>query len=757
MKKKLFIFFLIITLILSSFIINSSAKEIDSLAEVASLSKLEPVGNSKVNAYTELAATKAKSLPSSYSSRDLGYTTPVRQQSSNICWAYSSLASLETLLLKSGEKVEHFSTQHMNIWGSMEDNGLGWQRVDLVNDGGYSYIPMGYLTSWNGPINDSILPVGSNKAQYDEANSHYSADYGVTAIKYVDRSTPIETVKSYVMDYGAVVANFNADTSRYMNASSDSFYCSDSTLSTSSLYGHAISIVGWDDNYPKENFSTSYSGDTPSKNGAWLIKNSWGSFVNTNGGYFWISYEDAWIFHSIFGPSFAIADFEKLDSSKEIYQNEVYGATTQFSYLTDEDLYPADSITYINVFDFSSDFPVLDKVLFESTSFGADYTVYYIPVYKDKPTKETGLWQELSTGTVDYTGYISVDTKDFSLPEGKGAIGITLDNTKTYNENKNKADYEYIPNSIGVCEWLAFAGGYYFKNQGEQGESFVMYDEYGQTQFYDLMDFYDDYLNDTMGGTFVIKAITENPNYTPDPSESVPKPSHTPTQGTDAPLTNTVSLGVTLRFIGDNTVAVSAEATGGTGVYEFEFSLDNKVIQSYSNINYSSLTVTENGTHYLKISVKDTDGRIVTTQSQLTVENGKLVTPDLTNPSTQATDPKETGVNTSPTEITTSPADVTSPTHSTYSTSPTHQTPSATQTAKAYIMGDVDYNSTISIKDATLIRKHLAKITQFDETTLLISDVDGSENCSIKDATCIQKYVALIKTDSNVGKTVMLY
>ncbi len=720
MKKKLLVFLLLTALIMSSFIINSSAKEIYSLAEIASLSKLEPIGSGNVNAYTELADVKANTLPSSYSSRDLGYTTPVRQQSSNICWAYSSLASLETLLLKSGERVEHFSPEHMNIWGSMESDGTGWQREDLVSDGGYSYIPMGYLTSWNGPLLDKELPVGSDKEAYNNANSLYSTDYGVTEIRYVNRDTPIETVKSYIMDCGAVVANFNADTIKYMNSSSDGFYCSDSTLPTSALYGHAISVVGWDDNYPKENFSTSDSGDTPDNNGAWLIKNSWGTYVNTNGGYFWISYEDAWLFHSIFGPSFAIADYEKLDGSQEIYQNEVYGATTQFPYLTDESVVPADKITYINVFDFSSDFPVLDKVLFESTSYDADYTVYYIPLYGDKPTQETHLWQELSTGTVDYTGYISVDITDFELPEGKGAIGISVDNTRTYNENKDKANYEYIPNSVGVCEWLAYKSGYYFKNQGETGESFVMYNEHGNPILYDLMDFYDEYFDDPMGATFVIKAITKNPDYIPDQTETQVIPTETTESTTQS---NTMALGITLEYLDNTRLNVIAKASGGTGEYTYEFSVNGEVIQSYSEQNYIALSLDTDGTYTVQISAKDSDGRVLSTQSVTTVEDGAIVIP---------------GETTDPTETT------------------TESNTSATQTAKAYIMGDIDYNGNISIKDATLIRKHLAKITEFDEITSILSDVDSSGGCSIKDATLIQKYIALIDTPSNVGKTVML-
>lgn len=747
MKKKLFVFLLIAALILSSFITTSSAKELDSLAEIAALSRIEPVGNEDVNAYTELSPVKAGSLPSSYSSRDLGHTTAVRLQDSNTCWAYSSLATLETLLLKSGENVEHFSPEHMNVWGSLEDSGIGWQRENLVDDGGYSYIPMGYLTSWSGPLLEKELPVGSvtstsltppyDKSAYDEATQKYSADYGVTQIKYVNRQTPIETIKSYIMDYGAIVANFNADTVKYMNSSSDGFYCADPTIPTGELYGHAVSIVGWNDDYPKESFSTSYTGDTPENNGAWLIKNSWGPFVNTNGGYFWISYEDAWIFHHIFGPSFTIADYEKLDGSKEIIQNEVYGATTQFSYLTDEGSVPADNITYINVFSFNDE-TVLDSIVFESTSFDADYTVYYIPLYGGKPTQETGLWTKLATGTVDYTGYIQVDTNDFDLPQGRGAIGISVDNTRTYNENKNTTGYSYIPNSIGVCEWLAFSGGYYFKNQGEKGDSYVIYNKYGQPYLQELMSFYDEYYDDSMGGTFVIKAITKAPDYVPETTSSQPADT-TPAETTRPTQSNTITLGITLEFLGKNKLTVIASATGGTGEYEYEFHCNEQLVQAYSETHFCSVTLDEDGEYTLKVSAKDTGGRAITTQSVAQVKNGALVIPGAEN-----TDPTETTTGTK-----TEPTTETEP----FTTEPVSTTQ---RVGKEYIMGDVDHNGTISIKDTTLIRKYLAKVLDFDDITLALADVDNSGGCSIKDATLIQKYIALIDAPSSVGETITL-
>lgn len=730
MKRKILLLLLITAMFMSMCIVSGSAKEIDTLAEIAALSKLEPIGvYADTNAGYGLKGISSDSLPSSYSSRDLGYTTPVRQQSSNICWAYSSLSTFETILLKDGESVGHFSPQHMNIWGSVHEDGTGWQREDLYADGGYSYIPMGYFTSWTGPLYDYEFPIDWDRDEYNNMSSHSSA-YGITGIKYINNQTPIDTIKSYVMEYGAVVTNFNADTANYMSARSEGFYCGDSTIPTSQLFGHSVSIVGWDDNYPKEIFSTSSSGDTPENNGAWLIKNSWGSYANDQGGYFWISYEDAWLFHSIFGPSFAISEYEKLDGSKEILQNEVDGATTQFSYITTERFHPANEITYINVFDFSEEYSVLDKVVFESTSYDADYTVYYIPILGGKPTQETFLWQKVGEGTIDYTGYISVDTNDFELPEGKGAIGISIDNTRTYKENSGKAGYKYIPNSIGVCEWLAYGGGYYFKNQGTAGDCYIMFSEYGITEYYELMDFYDQCFDDSMGGTFVIKAITENPDFTEDPTApvvSIPDPTE------DTPPTiNTMTLNLKLQYLGNNMLTVIAEASGGSNNFVYEFMLDGEVLLNYSDKNYASLNLYEDGEYALQISAKDTESdKIIISHTTIIVKDGKIQSGCQNPEVSQPTDPEESATTQTETteETTTAPQGVTR------------------------IVGDVDGSGEISIKDATLIRKHLAKIITFDNLTLAVSDVDVSGKCNITDATKIQKYIALIETDSLVGET----
>ncbi len=508
-SKKLTALILAVVLILSATVYNTSAANKDT-AELSAFTGLEPIGARPLNA--ELSAS-ADELPASYNSNEQGLVLPVRSQQNNTCWAFGALSTFETLLLKNGESTTHFSPQHANHWGTKRSDGTGWQRNDL--NGGYSYIPLGYLTSWAGPVYDSDFPTTSTKEDYHAFST--SPEYVLTQAIFFDSNTSPEAIKELIYTYGSVVGNFNADFDYLSDRTS--FYCNKSSLKINELSGHCISVVGWDDNYPKENFSDSASG-TPNNDGAWLIKNSWGNYNNL-GGYFWISYEDVWMFDDIFGPSYAFTSYEKLTDNHRIYQNETDGATYEFDYFSPEDN-PYNAITYMNVFDFALEHRTLSEVVFETTSLGADYTVHYIPTNNGKPTSDTSKWTKLAAGTIDYTGYICVDIEDTLLPEGKGAIGITIDNERTYLENKNKDGYTYIPNSIGVCEWLFSNNKYIFLPNAQKGLSYYMKD--GTLR--DVMDFYQKDFSDDIGGTFVIKAITVNDGT--DPTEPT-----APTQATE--------------------------------------------------------------------------------------------------------------------------------------------------------------------------------------------------------------------------------
>ena len=188
-------------------------------------------------------------------------------------------------------------------------------------------------------------------------------------------------------------------------------------------------------------------------------------------------------------------DYQQPDENTKLYQNEIYGATYEFNYLKD-----LDDLTYINVFDFSDNYTILDKINFESTSKGAEYSIYYIPLDSySVPNSDQNTWTEIYSGEVEYCGYISVDIDDFTVNNGKGAIGI-----------KFQDDDSSTDNSLGVCEWWSNSNDeMIFIPETKKGDSYIVGYEEGAI---DLLDFYSQDLDDDIGGTFVIKAIAKKKN-----------------------------------------------------------------------------------------------------------------------------------------------------------------------------------------------------------------------------------------------------
>jgi uncharacterized repeat protein (TIGR01451 family) len=90
---------------------------------------------------------------------------------------------------------------------------------------------------------------------------------------------------------------------------------------------HAVDIVGWDDNYSKNNFINGAPG-----NGAFIIRNSWGSDWGDNG-YFYVSYYDKYLANSDYNVIFM--DAEPTSNYDNIYQYDPYGSVGNLGYDSD--------------------------------------------------------------------------------------------------------------------------------------------------------------------------------------------------------------------------------------------------------------------------------------------------------------------------------------------------------------------------------------------------------------------------------------
>ncbi len=432
--------------------------------------------------YTPVSSAQtfsAEILPEKYSSKDLGYVTSVKNQLYSDCWAYGGLAAFESKLLRDGFQIGDMSVEHANAWATTRSDGTGWQRK-FTSDG-YAEIALGYMTSWQGGVEqtdagDITLSLDLKGDLVDST----LAKYGTTSIEYLNKNDR-DSIKRAIMEHGGVYSAY-ANAASCTNKTKTAYFMPESY--SGSYIGHAIEVVGWNDSYPTNLFTGTVNAK-PQNKGAWLIKNSWGDY-NSAGGYFWISYEDKYLFSEKYAPSYAITSVREINDNVKLEQNEIYGATYEFDYVDRND------ITYINVFDFANGRNTLDNVIFETTSVGAEYSVSYVPVDVNlKPLSDKTKWTTLCEGIVDYSGYICVDTNDYTLPFGNGAIAVTIKGDTT--------------STLGVGEWLRKSSGEYtFINSSKHGESFIYYDN----QTSDLMDWYLTNNNDEIGGTFVIKAVT---------------------------------------------------------------------------------------------------------------------------------------------------------------------------------------------------------------------------------------------------------
>ncbi len=106
--------------------------------------------------------------------------------------------------------------------------------------------------------------------------------------------TDTELIKEKLMENGAVAVSYSCFNSNYKYADDYVSYYDDGFSAADhddhSNLAHVVAIIGWNDNFSKENF---IEGCQPKNDGAWLCKNSWGDTwgSSSDGGYFWMSYE----------------------------------------------------------------------------------------------------------------------------------------------------------------------------------------------------------------------------------------------------------------------------------------------------------------------------------------------------------------------------------------------------------------------------------------------------------------------------------
>ncbi len=213
-------------------------------------------------------------VPSKWDWRESGDVTPVRNQGScGSCWAFGTIATLESVLLIKSDKEIDLSEQHLvscndEGWGC---NGGWWAHEMLVSPGA---------------VQESDFPYAANNSACGGPYQYKARLSGWAYVDGTEKIPAVEKIKAAIHDYGPVSTAvyvgqafqaytggvFDKNEAPGNEPSSGSGCDSEPAESSSVNVNHAVVIVGWDD-----------------AKGAWILRNSWGDGWGERG-YMYIKY-----------------------------------------------------------------------------------------------------------------------------------------------------------------------------------------------------------------------------------------------------------------------------------------------------------------------------------------------------------------------------------------------------------------------------------------------------------------------------------
>jgi C1A family cysteine protease len=342
-----------------------------------------------------ISFAKYQTLPASYDLRALGKLTAVRDQGNcGSCWAFGTIASMESILLP-GE-TRNFSENNLK-------NLHGFDPSPCA--GGNGYMSSAYFARWSGPVDETSDPYQPTDINTSPA--------GLPPVKHAQNMmflppratfTDNDLIKQTIMTYGAVSTSFYWSNS-YYNTANYAYYYPGTNNSN-----HLVAIVGWDDNFDKNKFPTA-----PPANGAFLMRNSWGSSWG-QGGYFYISYYDNTIAKS---ESVAFVGTEATANYGRVYQYDPLGWVDSWGYAGSE------SAHFANVFTATA----TENVTAVSLYIASANSPYTIKIYTNVASApSTGTLAGTTTGTSPVPGYQTIQlAAPISVTSGsKFAVAVQL-------------------------------------------------------------------------------------------------------------------------------------------------------------------------------------------------------------------------------------------------------------------------------------------------------------------------------------------
>ena len=403
--------------------------------------------NYKTLSYKTLPSEEEIIALSAYDGRDYGIITPVKDQgSTNLCWAYSSVAASEASIVRSGLK----RLEEVNLNPTAAAYRVNNRGEDPLRNTSGEYVSGDFTSFAGNPSKIATIfsgwwgPVSGTNANVDPfVNSDFRLENAVHIPENKDNpsSLRIAEIKKAIAKYGAVTFQYNNLHNNY--------YYNPKNEKNGSSYPHACTIIGWDDNIPAERFAP----DGATMNGGWLIKNSYASLPDGYP-YFYISYDNT---------SSSMYAFSYVE--KETYDRNYYydGAINDFPLRNDKhvaNVYRAGSevsgktekITAVNVGVEGNDYTLEVEI----------YTGLSSPFEAENAPVEGGRSAAKKTARFDYGGYVTVRLDEpvtlsagewFSVivrvSEGTAKIRLGVKNGKDLSYAGSYGSYAKFGNFVG--------------------------------------------------------------------------------------------------------------------------------------------------------------------------------------------------------------------------------------------------------------------------------------------------------------------
>jgi uncharacterized repeat protein (TIGR02543 family) len=369
-------------------------------------------------------------------------------------------AAAEANMIKNGASTTiDLSEAHMAYATSQEHVPLDYGFVRHIDGGGHRSMAAAYLMrgKLQGAVTEESdkFPSGLLEKRDLTITEGKTPSYTVKDIIYLsdnDAKPSADVIKRAILNYGAVgcsmlwdgsAAVSGGSSAAYFNSTNNAYYYNGGAAGTN----HGITLVGWDDNFPSTNFNSAHQ---PSRNGAWLVKNSWGTSWG-DGGYFWISYEDSNTTLSAYVVD-TVVDY----TEQTVYEHDPHGVGAFNSY----DSHIAFAA---NVFTVSSANEHLGSV--KTFIEGANYTVdvYVVPNYTNATslnvTTATRVvsertftnpgWYTLDFTPVTITGPNFAVIIKYSVPSGNAWLPLEISNGFTSTASAGESFISYS----GIGSW----------------------------------------------------------------------------------------------------------------------------------------------------------------------------------------------------------------------------------------------------------------------------------------------------------------